>query len=96
MRKFAYIVAAAALLVSACNKGGGEQEYEHPLTEPQKAALALFSGVWLDHANSNLSTVESAYLLPDPDRLEFGQLFPEQVELENGRAVIGEIGRAHV
>ena len=89
IEKYIYIF-SAALFLAACSGSGSESEYEHPLTESQRKIQALFSGVWLDHAHSNLSTVESAYLLPEPDRLEFGQLFPEQVEI-GGRAVIGEV-----
>ena len=74
MRKFAYIL--AALVMVACGKTGPETE--GAFTEYQKKALTAFTGVWLDHTYSNLSEAESAYLLPDPDRLEFGTLYPAE------------------
>lgn len=76
MRKIAYIFAALALLVS-CGKATPEVG---AFTEYQKKALAAFTGVWLDHTYSNLSEAESAYLLPDPDRLEFGALYQAEKE----------------
>ncbi len=78
MGKFGYIVAAVALLLSSCSKQGAE--VEGAFTEYQQKALAAFTGVWLEHAYSNLSEAESAYLLPDPDRLEFGTLYPAEKE----------------
>ena len=93
IEKYIYICLAALALV-ACSKGGAEGET--PFTSAQAEAVAAFSGVWLDHGNSNLSEAESAYLLPDPDRLEFGQLFPGVVDLsrpedaEGVRLVCGE------
>jgi len=76
--KYIYMCLAALALV-ACSKGG-PAEGERAFTEYQKKALAAFSGVWLDHTYSNLSEAESAYLLPDPDRLEFGALYQAEKE----------------
>lgn len=78
IEKYIYIC-LAALALAACNKGG-QAEGETAFTEYQKKALAAFTGVWLDHAYSNLSEAESAYLLPDPDRLEFGTLYQAEKE----------------
>lgn len=77
MSKIAYIFAALAVLVS-CSKEGPAADVA--FTEYQQKALAAFTGVWLDHAYSNLSEAESAHLLPPPDRLEFGALYPAEKE----------------
>jgi len=87
MRKFVYIVAAVALLVS-CGKTGAE--VEGAFTEYQKKALAAFDGVWLDHTYSNLSEAESAYLLPDPDRLEFGAQYPAEKQFYKDDYIKGQ------